>query len=521
MYVRSYEPNEDVLRTRHFSDVLAHEHNREGIMNIVNFIRDNPEMTDNELYEHLSNSREVGIYRASDPYNIGTEFIVDDLIAPVVILLNQKGYMTKWSCAGHFYQDPECEDEPYTYQPIQLTFEEGELSKDRIEKLHEQMRSFEVTFYSGEYVRTFYINFDNKCHFIAGTYQFLEAHKILLNWARDLPYKKGFVKTISPELFNVAKNVRAIDKHLYVVNVKNLISSESFVKIVDDDELSNEELCEMAGNSMTLISDQGYEVQVFAYKDEGDELIYRLQLMDKTGKILDVFEEEHEDSCRLDTLTFIYHDRHLRMLNIFDITDYDDVELITSKMFDEYTDTQIKDALKQEGMNVLNAKLIDNVVRLDERVKGSKSGYEIQIYKDDLVFKNTRHIGRYIVMNVANILPYGYWINPPYTLDEAPIIKMINEHENREIQIRGYENLSGEKCYDLKLFIHEAKIDDDLFVVSSPTNVLVFEECIDEGEYYLYTKENSEHQNVQFSWDEIKDLSGNELNHKIEMFERS
>ena len=41
--------------------------------------------------------------------NSNSFFEVDELIAPIIALLNRKGYKTEYSCAGHPYYDEDCD----------------------------------------------------------------------------------------------------------------------------------------------------------------------------------------------------------------------------------------------------------------------------------------------------------------------------------------------------------------------------------------------------------------------------
>lgn len=66
-----------------------------------------------EYYDHKFLKRDVqDMYVCPKTSCSGDVVEIDELIAPTIILLNQKGYITKYCCSGHWYS--ECST-PYIY----------------------------------------------------------------------------------------------------------------------------------------------------------------------------------------------------------------------------------------------------------------------------------------------------------------------------------------------------------------------------------------------------------------------
>ncbi|RXZ78014.1 hypothetical protein EBB07_28570 [Paenibacillaceae bacterium] len=106
---------------------------------------------------------------------------IDELIAPTIILLNQKGYATKYCCSGHWYSD---------HPPNAYIMFEGEVEKFRVLpqgfKYDVDTINSKRTYYAGNTIRNNYNDSDNlsKFEFV------LSSNKRLYDWAVSLPHFK-------------------------------------------------------------------------------------------------------------------------------------------------------------------------------------------------------------------------------------------------------------------------------------------------------------------------------------------
>lgn len=87
---------------------------------------------------------------------------LDELIAPVIIVLNKKGYMTRFSCSGHWYK----------YSTPYIVFEDEEHLPDSLPK-HFTLEGNNVIRYE----------FDNEQSVELKFNELLEINKSLLKWA--------------------------------------------------------------------------------------------------------------------------------------------------------------------------------------------------------------------------------------------------------------------------------------------------------------------------------------------------
>lgn len=97
---------------------------------------------------------------------------LDELIAPTIILLNQKGYTTKYCCSGHWYENPN----GYIF------FEDW---VDKFDVLPEGFEYDPPHTYAGEFS-----TFRNKHNEEDGVSEYdfvIESNKSLLKWAEALP----------------------------------------------------------------------------------------------------------------------------------------------------------------------------------------------------------------------------------------------------------------------------------------------------------------------------------------------
>ncbi len=102
---------------------------------------------------------------------------LDELIAPTIIMLNQKGYKTKYCCSGHYYNSST------TYINFDSNIERFSEIPSGFEYDQDVVNSKQV-FKAGNTIRKHY----NQNKYIEKYNEVIKSNKELLKWAINLPY---------------------------------------------------------------------------------------------------------------------------------------------------------------------------------------------------------------------------------------------------------------------------------------------------------------------------------------------
>jgi len=117
-------------------------------------------------------------------------FEVDELIAPIISLLNKKGYKTQYCCSGH-YNESKFEGSELLHDNCYIVFKSINDFKDVTQIKIPQDFLLEPNEYGNEQftIRKYY-----KTHLIDRYFEIIETMKDLLEWVNKLPWKKFFIK---------------------------------------------------------------------------------------------------------------------------------------------------------------------------------------------------------------------------------------------------------------------------------------------------------------------------------------